>query len=101
MDFCYRRLRLLLLTVGCALLWLAPGARCQTGEIDKSPPKGITPEEILRRFTANEKQWKGIREQYSFRESIHVQALENNEVTGDYQQVADIELPGWTVYKQR
>jgi hypothetical protein len=76
--------------VGCALWLLAPGARGQSGEIDKSPPKGISAEEILRRFTANEKQWKGMREQYSFRESIHVQALENNEVTGDYQQVADI-----------
>jgi hypothetical protein len=90
MDFCSTHLRLLLLIVGCALWSPVPGAWCQTGEIDKSPPKGITPEEILRRFTANEKQWKGVREQYSFRESIHVQALENNEVTGDYQQVADI-----------
>jgi hypothetical protein len=90
MDFHDRRLRLLLLIIAGAVLSSAPGARCQTGEIDKSPPKGITPEEILRRFTGKEKEWKQAREQYSFQESIHVQALENNEVTGDYQQVTDI-----------
>ncbi len=75
------------------LLWLlmASSALAADSEapIDKSPPKGMTVDQLVQRFTAKEKQWKTLREKYSFRQSIHVKAMEGNEVKGEYQHVAD------------
>ena len=79
--------RIFLLTV-----FLAPNlpALAQDGELDKSPLKGLTPQDIIQRFSANEKEWKRVREQYTFRQSVKVQALNGKDVAGDYRQVADI-----------
>jgi hypothetical protein len=63
-------------------------------EIDKSPPKGMTAEEVVRRFTAKEKEWKQVREQYAFQQSIKVEQMNGNEVVGDYRQVAEISYQG-------
>jgi hypothetical protein len=73
-----------------AFLLLWTGVRAQEGELDKSPPKGMTSDEVIRRFTANEKEWKRVREQYRFRQSITVKALNGNEEIGEYRQVADV-----------
>jgi hypothetical protein len=73
-----------------AVLSLKLNIPAQEGELDKSPPKGFTPEQIIRRFTANEKDWKRVREQYTFRQEIKIEALDGDSVTGDYRQVADI-----------
>jgi hypothetical protein len=59
-------------------------------EIDKSPPKGMTADEVVRRFTAREKQWKQVREQYTFQQSVKIQALDGEDVRGEYRQVAQI-----------
>jgi hypothetical protein len=60
------------------------------GELDKSPPKGMAADEVIQRFAAKEKQWKQLRELYTFRQSVKVQALQGDEVTGEYRKVADI-----------
>lgn len=65
-------------------------SRAQETELDKSPPKGITPQEVTQRFAANEKDGKRIREQYSFRQAVKVQTLDGTQVVGEYRQVADI-----------
>jgi len=62
----------------------------QEGELDKSPPKNMTSDEVIRRFTANEKEWKRVREQYSFRQSVTVKALNGNEEIGEYRRVVDV-----------
>jgi hypothetical protein len=77
------------------LLSLIPLLKAQTPspsepEIDKSPPKGMTADEVIRRFTSKEKQWKQLREQYTFQQSVTVQAFDGEEVRGEYRQVADI-----------
>lgn len=59
-------------------------------EIDKSPPQGMSTDEVIRHFTSKEKQWKQMREQYTFQQSAKVQALEGEEVRGEYRQVAEI-----------
>lgn len=64
--------------------------RAQEGELDKSPPKAITPGEIIQRFTAKEKEWKQVREQYTFRQEVKVNTLRDGQVVGEYHQVADI-----------
>ncbi len=66
LPFESRRVGIALLLV---LLWLHPRSPAQEGELDKSPPKGATPEQIIQRFSAKEKEWKKAREQYTFRQT--------------------------------
>src|SRR2546430_8289230 len=72
------------------LLWLHTGSRAQEGELDKSPPKNMTPEQVIQRFTAKEKEWKNVRERYTFRQTVKQQALDAESERGEYRQVADI-----------
>jgi hypothetical protein len=65
-------------------------AFAQEGELDKSEPKGITPQEIIQKFAAKEKEFKEARDQYTFRQSVKVQVLDGNTVKGEYQQVFDV-----------
>jgi hypothetical protein len=62
----------------------------QEGALDKSAPQTMTSAEVIRRFTAKEKEWKRIREQYSFRQSVTVKTLNGDEEVGEYRQVADV-----------
>jgi hypothetical protein len=62
----------------------------QEGSLDAAPPKDITAQQIIQRFTAKEKQWKQIREQYSFQQSIDVQEVVGSDVRSEYRQVATI-----------
>lgn len=70
----------------CALQAQTPEA--SEPEIDKSLPKGMTADDIIRRFTTKEKQWKQVREQYTFQQSVKIQALDGQDVRGEYRQVA-------------
>lgn len=66
---------------------LAPRAIAQEGPLDSSQPKGITPDEIIKRFADKEKEFKAAREQYTYRQSVRVITPEDN---GEYQQVFDV-----------
>src|SRR6266704_2650622 len=83
-----------------ALLWLHPRSRAQEGELDKSPPKGLTSEQVIQRFTAKEKEWKKAREQYTFRQTVKQQALDGDSELGEYRQVADISYQNGKRIKQ-
>jgi hypothetical protein len=68
-----------------------PGeARAQEGPLDKSEPKGITPDEIIKRFAAKELEFKEARDQYTYRQDVRVQTLDGDTVDGTYQQVFDV-----------
>jgi hypothetical protein len=60
------------------------------GPLDKSEPKGITPEEIIKRFSAKEKEFKEARDLYTYRQDVKVQTLDGDTVDGEYRQVFDI-----------
>jgi hypothetical protein len=62
----------------------------QEGPLDKSQPVGITPEEIIQKFAAKEKEFKTARDQYTYRQSVKVQVLDGDTVKGEYQQVFDV-----------
>jgi outer membrane lipoprotein-sorting protein len=79
--------------------WLAFLALClafpvlafaQEGELDKAQPKGITPEEIIQRFAAKEKQFKEARDNYTYRQDVKVQTVDGDTVDGEYHQVFDV-----------
>ena len=59
-----------------------------------SAPKSTTPQEIIRHFTAKEKEWKQVREQYTFQQSLEVQEIVGTDVRSDYRQVSDISYNG-------
>jgi len=57
------------------------------GPLVKDQPKSITPEEIIQRFAAKEKQFKEAREQYTWRQDVTVETPEDG---GRYRMVTDI-----------
>jgi hypothetical protein len=57
------------------------------GPLIKDQPKGITPEEIIQKFAAKEKQFKEAREQYTWRQDVTVETPEDD---GKYRMVTDI-----------
>src|SRR5260370_25795300 len=90
------RLKFTLLTL-CALLsvlllaiMLPAVARAQQGPLDKSEPKGITVEEVIKRFAAKEKEFKAARDQYTYRQDVKVMTLDGDTPDGSYQQVFDV-----------
>jgi len=62
----------------------------QEGALENTPPKGITPEEIITRFAAREKLFKEAREHYTYRQDIKVQTRDGDTVTGEYHEVFDV-----------
>ncbi len=69
---------------------LSQTAFAQEGPLDPSQPKGITPEEIIQRFAAKEKEFKAAREQYTYRQDVRVQTLDGDTVDGDYHEIFDV-----------
>lgn len=65
-------------------------ALAQEGELENTPPKDITSEEIIKRFAAKEKEFKEARDQYTYRQDITVRTLDGKTVTGEYHEVFDV-----------
>ncbi|HEX4426696.1 MAG TPA: hypothetical protein VH079_14955 [Terriglobales bacterium] len=76
--------------IGFIVLGTSVSSFAQEGTLDPAPPKDIPPQQIIQRFTAKEKEWKQVREQYSFQQSLEVQEMAGLEVRSDYRQVAEI-----------
>jgi len=69
---------------------LLPAMWAQEGPLDKSDPKGITVDEIVKRFAAKEKEFAIARDQYTYRQDVKVQTLEGDTPDGEYRQVFDV-----------
>jgi len=65
-------------------------ARAQEGPLDKTQPKGITTDEIVKKFAAKEKEFNEARDQYTFRQDVKVMTLDGDTPDGVYQQVFDV-----------
>ncbi len=72
------------------MLALPQVASAQEGTLDKSLPKGTTVEEIIRRFSVKEKEFKEARDQYTYRQDVKVMTLDGDTPDGMYQQVFDV-----------
>jgi hypothetical protein len=66
---------------------LSPRAVAEEGPLDSSQPKGVTVDEIVRRFAAKEKEFKEARDQYTYRQTVRVITPDDN---GEYQQTFDV-----------
>ena len=64
----------------------------QEGTLTTDPPKGITVQEIIQKFAAKEKEFKEARDNYTFRQSVKVDTLQEDtgKVDGEYYQVTDV-----------
>jgi hypothetical protein len=71
-------------------IMIPQAAQAQEGSLDKSGPKGITVDEIIKRFAAKEKEFKEARDQYTYRQDVKVMTLEGDTPDGMYQQVFDV-----------
>jgi hypothetical protein len=67
-------------------------AHAQRGEgpLNTAQPQGQSPDEIVRRFAAKEKEFKEARENYTYRQSVKVQTLDGDTEDGEYQMVYDV-----------
>jgi hypothetical protein len=80
----------LILMVLAPLMLLSLRAGAQQGELDKSEPKGITVQEVIKRFAEKEKEFKAARDQYTYRQDVKVMTLDGETPDGSYQQVFDV-----------
>jgi hypothetical protein len=79
--------------VGCTLLCSAAAQTdCSDSDnpLDTDPPKTISPEQLIQRFTAEESKVRDLRAQYSFTQDLMVQTLSDNTVDGQFHQVTQV-----------
>jgi hypothetical protein len=88
MTFLSRSVRLMLSLL--LMFVLLPVVRAQDGPLDKSEPKGITVDEIVKRFTAKEKEFKEALDQYTYRQDVRVQTLDGDTVDGEFREVFEV-----------
>src|ERR1041385_3429259 len=81
-----------ILRVLFAVLSLAVAATAQRGEsdLDPSQPVGITPEQIIQKFAAKEKEFSQAREDYTYRQEVQMQTMDGDTPNGEYHQVVDV-----------
>jgi hypothetical protein len=91
-----------------AILWICGAAQAQftigsgnaqqapaianegAGPLDPSQPKGITPEQIIQKFAANEIAFKQARDHYVWTQDVKIQELDGDTPTGEFREVTDI-----------
>jgi hypothetical protein len=88
----FSRISARLFVFATAFVFLVASAAAQRGEgeLDSSPPKGISEQEIIQKFATREKEFKVARENYTYRQSLTVQTLDGDTVNGEYKQVEDV-----------
>lgn len=85
------RLRLALAVASVVLLAaFSFPAFADEGAVDPAQPKGLTPEEIIKRFAAKESEFKTARDLYTYRQSVTVETVDGDTITGKYQEVFDV-----------
>jgi len=62
---------------------------CATGDnpVDPAPPKAITPEELIQKFTAGENRVRDARSHYSYTQEVLVQTLNDKTADGQWHEV--------------
>jgi hypothetical protein len=83
MRFNIAVLAILLSTVSAAVAQTRQGE----GPLNPAPPTGITPEQIIQRFAAKEKEFKAQWEKYTYRQDIKVEDVDGG---GQFRQTSDM-----------
>ena len=81
------------LWITCALLSQANAQTdCVEGNdiLDITPPKSMTPQELIQKFTARETALRDLRSHYTFTQDVLVQTLDETKVDGQFHQITQI-----------
>jgi hypothetical protein len=81
------RFAVMLVALVASLGLLSHTAFADEGTLDPAPPKGITTEEIIRRFAAKETEFQQARDQYTYRQDVTVKTPEDD---GEYHEIFDV-----------
>jgi hypothetical protein len=76
--------------LGLTLLACGLSAFAQEGPLDSAPPQGTTPDEIIKHFSAKETEFAKARDQYTYRQTVKVDTLDGETVTGEYKETFDV-----------
>lgn len=64
-------------------------AQTGDGDLNPAPPAGLTPQQIIEKFAAKEKEFNEVRDHYVWRQTVKVQTLDGDTVDGEFQLVTD------------
>ena len=81
------RFAVMLVALVASSCLLSRTAFADEGTLDPAPPKGITTEEIIRRFAAKETEFQQARDQYTYRQDVTVKTPEDD---GEYHEIFDV-----------
>jgi hypothetical protein len=74
---------------GYMLLTSAAAAEVGEGPLNPDQPQSITPQQIIEKFAAKEREFSQARALYTWRQTLKVQTLEGDAVDGEYQLITD------------
>jgi hypothetical protein len=60
--------------------------------VDPAPPKGVSVDDIIRKFVEKETQFARARANYTYRQSVKVQTLDGDTPDGEFQTIQDIDF---------
>lgn len=60
------------------------------GLLDMTPPKGMTPQELIQKFAAAENKTKEARQHYTYTQDVMVQTMNGNAVDGQFHEITDV-----------
>ena len=75
---------------------LSPAAKAQTNcadgddALDMTPPKGMSAQELIQKFTAQETKVREARSRYTFTQDVMVQTLDDQKVGGQFHQITNV-----------
>src|SRR5947207_14288124 len=84
-----KSIRILLPAIAAIIAFAVPSFS-QEGPLSNDPPKGLTSDQIIQKFSSKEKEFKEARDNYTFRQDVKVQTLDGDTVTGEYREVFDV-----------
>src|SRR3989442_6619997 len=80
----------LALLVATTVIFPALQAFAQEGPLDPAQPKGVTADEVIKRFAATEKEFKAALDLYAYRQTVKVQTLDGGTINGENAQTFDV-----------
>jgi len=81
-----------ILIAGALTAFVSAQTDCADGNAapDPTPPKGITVEELINRFTAQETKVRDARSRYTYTQDVLVQTLNGTAVDGQFHEITDV-----------
>ncbi len=86
------KLIVLLVTVACLSVHTMAQTDCASGDspLDNSPPKSMTPQELIQRLTAGEDRVKEARSHYTYTQDVLAQTLNDKVADGQWHEVTRV-----------